>query len=368
MKKCKACQRESDLISAHLGVCLDCIREDFDKCFTFVQEAHSLARREFNLPWQPPCNKNGVACSLCVNECRIGVGETGFCGLRRNVQGRLIGPDSREANLSCYFDALPTNCVADWVCPAGTGCGFPEYSYTKGPEYGFKNLAIFFNGCSFDCLFCQNWQFRLNISTKNLVSLQELASCIDSRTACVCYFGGDPSCQINYAIAASRLALRNKKNKILRICWETNGSMEPHYLEQMFELSFRSGGCIKFDLKAWTKELNIALCGVSNQRTKENFAKLAGQVNQRPSPPLLIASTLLVPGYVDEYEVEMLAGFIAKLDPDIPYSLLAFYPNFYINDLPTTSKGHALACKEKAESVGLRNVHIGNVHLLSNTY
>ena len=320
------------------------------------------------MPLAPASNPKGISCRFCVNNCQIDEGEISYCGLRINVERRLVGPSSKEANLSWYFDQLPTNCVADWICPAGTGCGFPNFSFAPGPEYGFKNLAVFFNGCSFNCLFCQNWHFRLNLSQKKMVSAEELASSVDSHTACICYFGGDPSCQISYAIAASKLALKYKKNKILRICWETNGSMNTEFLDQMLELSLQSGGCIKFDLKAFSEEVNIALCGISNQKTKENFAKLAQVVDKRPTPPLLIASTLLVPGYVDEYEIENLADFIAELNPDIPYSLLAFYPSFYLNDLPTTSRKHALTCKEKAESSGLRNVHIGNVHLLSNTY
>ena len=368
MARCKVCQKESNLVSHHLGVCLDCIRQDFDKSLTFIQQAHNLTRQEFDLPLTPARSRRGLSCQLCVNVCQITEGEIGYCGLRKNLEGRLIGPDSEQANLSWYFDQLPTNCVADWVCPASTGCGFPEFSYTQGPEYGFKNLAVFFNGCSFNCLFCQNWHFRQNLSGETKVSAAELASCVDSRTACICYFGGDPSCQINYAITASHIALKHKKDRILRICWETNGSMNPGFLEQMVELSLQSGGCIKFDLKAFSSELNIALCGVSNQRTKDNFAKLAKKIDQRTTPPFLIASTLLVPGYVDEEEVERLANFIAKLNPDIPFSLLAFYPSFYLNDLPTTSRRHALSCKKRAESAGLTNVHIGNAHLLSDIY
>jgi len=39
-----------------------------------------------------------------------------------------------------------------------------------------------------------------------------------------------------------------------------------------------------------------------------------------------------------------------------------------MKDLPTTSKGHAMRCKEVAEKAGLRNVRIGNIHLLSTYY
>jgi pyruvate formate lyase activating enzyme len=62
----------------------------------------------------------------------------------------------------------------------------------------------------------------------------------------------------------------------------------------------------------------MALCGVSNAQTLQNFAFLAGQVNDRPEVPLLCASTLMAPGYVDLEEIHGLARLIATLNPDIP--------------------------------------------------
>ncbi len=89
--------------------------------------------------------------------------------------------------------------------------------------------------------------------------------------------------------------------------------------------TLKSEGTIKFDLKAWNENLHIALCGVSNKQTLRNFEWLAEYGKQRKVPPFLIASTLLIPGYVGVEEVERIACFIAGLDPDIPYSLLAFH-------------------------------------------
>lgn len=81
-----------------------------------------------------------------------------------------------------------------------------------------------------------------------------------------------------------------------------------------------------------------------------------------------MASTLLVPGYVDVEEVAALARFIAAINPAIPYSLLDFHPQFYLPDLPRTSRGHALRCLQAAREAGLANVRIGNIHLLSGAY
>jgi pyruvate formate lyase activating enzyme len=191
---------------------------------------------------------------------------------------------------------------------------------------------------------------------------------VDDKTTCICYFGGDPTPQILHAIKTSKLALASTSQEILRICWETNGCVSEPFLNMMAELSLKSGGCIKFDLKAWSEGIHYALCGVPNKRTLENFKLLSSWISKRPEPPFLVASTLLVPGYVDEEEVAALASYIANLNPDIPYSLLAFYPHFALQDLPTTSRAHALRCKRTAERQGVHKVHMGNVHLLGEEY
>jgi pyruvate formate lyase activating enzyme len=150
----------------------------------------------------------------------------------------------------------------------------------------------------------------------------------------------------------------------VRVCWETNGMMHPKLLDAAVNYSMDTGGCIKFDLKAFDEELHFALTGVSNERTLENFKRAARQHEERPAPPVVVASTLLVPTFIDPEQVGKIAGFIASLNPQIPYSLLAFAPNFYMNDLPCTSSRLAREAEAAARAAGLTNVHIGNRHLL----
>jgi len=363
-KGCRICEREVGFLSQALPVCLECLRSGKETIKPFLEEAHIQSRKPFRLVNTPPKNGSSIPCQICVNQCQIPEGGWGYCGLRTQQNGVLQGVSKREGNVSWYYDGLPTNCVADWVCPGGTGAGYPLFSYTTGPEYGFKNLAVFYHGCSFDCLFCQNWTHRERVWDKKRVHPEELVQAVDGQTSCICYFGGDPTPQLPHSIEVSKKALEKADGRILRICWETNGSMNPSLLDEMVSLSLTSGGCIKFDIKAWNDSLHIALCGVSNERTKENFERVAKWVKKRPIPPLLIASTLLVPGYVDEKEIRSISKWIASLDPEIPYALLAFYPQFFFKDLPTTSRRLAFYCKEVAEEVGLRRVRVGNLHLL----
>ena len=91
---------------------------------------------------------------------------------------------------------------------------------------------------------------------------------------------------------------------------------------------------------------------------------VAKWIPSRSEPPLLIASTLMVPGYIDTQEIGRIAEFIASLDPEIPYSLLAFHPHYKMTDLAASSRNQARESLDAAKQAGLRRVRVGNTHLL----
>lgn len=363
--RCRLCGRSSHRISRALGVCRECIRTRPEEALPLAMEAHGRVRGAFGLPPVPPTAADGVPCPLCGNGCRIPPGGLGYCGLRTNRGGTLVhlaGTPDRGI-LQWYHDPLPTNCVSIDVCAGGCGAGYPRYSHARGPEHGHTNLAVFYGACTFNCLGCQNWHYRhLTAARGPAMSARDLAGAVDDRTSCICFFGGDPAPQVEHALAASRIA-RERSEGILRICWETNGSSTPRFMEEAARLSLESGGTVKIDLKALDETLHLALCGVSNRTTLRNLERLAVLSAERPEPPLLTASTLLVPGYVGAAEVEEIARFLAGLDPGIPYSLLAFSPRFRMQDLPLLGRSEAMACLEAARR-HLARVRLGNQGLL----
>lgn len=384
--QCQICGKESNTLSDQLGVCLQCIRETPKDALKVTDKVHAESRAVFGLPSKPPKDPDGLLCGICSNNCQIGVGEKGFCGLVFNRNGQLvrIGGTAAKGILQWYYDPLPTNCVAWWFCPGCTGTGYPKYAYKPTAETGYANLAVFYGSCSLDCLYCQNWHYRdLASRLAPVMSAESLAAkadssisrlCVDKgesrqveRVSCICFFGGDPSSQILHALGTSELALEKarKRNRILRICWETNGYWQKELALKVAHQSLQSGGVIKFDLKTWNDNLSRALCGASNKPTLNSF-KLIGERfwEERPEVPILTASTLLVPGYVDAKEIEALARFIADIDPEIPYTLLAFHPHYVMNDLPTTSRDQANVCYTAAKKY-LQNVRLGNIQLLS---
>lgn len=335
--------------SAILHVCVDCIRSGRTEALKYANAAHELIRAGYGLPAEPPKSAGGIACNLCSNECVIAEGELSYCGLKKNVNGKLrsLAPED-HALLYAYRDPLPTNCCAAWFCPGSS-------------HYGKVNIAVFFYGCNFNCIFCQN-ALHKEFGNVQPLSLNEFVSSVkrNENAYCVCYFGGSPEPQLPFAIRASEAILADKN---LPICWEWNGCGNRDLVRRAAELSAQSGGIVKFDLKTFDPNLSRALSGVPNQRAYENFELIATEFFEQSNPPVLTATTLLVPFYVDEHEVEHIASFIANLNPEIPYSLLVFHPQFYMRDLPVTPREQVYRCYEAAKR-HLKNVNIGNKHLL----
>lgn len=376
MGKCSLCGKTSKIISNVIGVCGECLRSNADKALGIALRSHIDWRIRVGLPPEPPRYKNGARCNLCVNNCSIPLNGRGYCGVIVNRNGRLENTAGLgKAVVYWYLDPHPTNCVAEPVCPATTNRGYPKYTLSEGVEYGYYNLAVFFGGCNLDCLYCQNWEHRfmpLKIEQRFVRSVDELVeAAMNPRVTCICYFGGDPGPHIVYAIQASRIIAEKaeKENTIKRICWETNGLENPAIMKEMAHLSLITGGIVKIDFKAWTPSIYRALTGIDGvERVKENVKLVAEMMDNRLDVPLLVVSTLLVPGYVDEYEVEKIAGYLAELNPNIPYVLLAFHPDHRLRDLPPTSNRHAMNAYKIAKEKGLKEVYIGNIFLLGDYY
>lgn len=328
-----------------IGYCVDCLRAMSDTGHLDV--IHTKSRGQFNLPAQLPRDIDGITCQRCANRCQLTPGSHGFCGIRYNRSGKLANNLPTNCALAhMYLDPLPTNCCAGWFC--------------QGQRENGYNLAVFFYGCNFDCLFCQNASHKYLKEASVITEDEMVAAALDKRVKCVCFFGGSPEPQLPYAIrVAQRIITKSENQK--HICWEWNGCGNKKLVMKAAKKSYTSGGTVKFDLKVYHPNLVYALCGVSNKQSFDNFSILA---NLFYDSDLLTATTLLVPYYTDSQEVREISKFIAEYDKNIPYSLLVFHPDFYLRDLPITPKKQVQACYEEASKY-LSRVNIGNKHLLS---
>jgi len=348
---CPKHEDDDRIISHSIGFCSDCVRND---ALEIARQTHERFRLRDKLVPSIPYSGQ-IVCSECGNHCRLNEGEVGFCNIRIAHEGKIVDRYSNKAVVSWYFDPLPTNCVADWVCPITTN---REIGSRKKR---LKNFAVFYGSCNSDCLFCQNASYRAMMAKGSpLMTAEELSECADDYTGCVCYFGGDPACNPDHSIKTSNLL---NETRSVTVCYETNGNISNKWLNKITGIIEETGGTLKFDLKAYTPQIYEALTGISNVSTLRNFESIAVSKRDREGE-FLVASILLVPGYIDIKEVERLSSFIAESDPTIPTALLGFSPHHAMSDLPRTSIAHAQAALDTAKGEGLENVRIGNVGLL----
>ncbi len=367
MTTCEICGQIKGLAEV-LPVCTSCLRNAPNQSEHLIQAAHSWRNYLFELPEKVPQEESGIMCRVCANKCIIPTSGRGYCGLRSNIQGHLEGKvTATKALMHYYFDPHVTNCCGAYFCPGGTGVGYPQWAKTPRPEYGFTNLSVFLYGCGLDCLFCQNVSHK-QISQGTLIDLEDFLTVIERNTkvSCICYFGGSPEPQLPFILRAVETCKVRFKNRLLRQCFEMNGHGNPGMMKKIGKHSETSGGIIKFDLKAFSDPVYRALCGVSKNSSFENFEMLADMLSfdNKEYPPLM-ATTLLVPHYVDSYEVEQIARFLKELNqPAIEYSLLIFHPRHLMTDLPVTPLKQAQSCYDAAKRELGKRPHIGNIGLL----
>ncbi|MBO8182513.1 MAG: radical SAM protein [Archaeoglobus sp.] len=326
--RCVSCGKK--VYSKNLPICPDCARKDKE----VYQNLHRVLRLE-------EAELTGKCC-LCTNFCVFTENTVGLCGLRGTAEGKRFNlATPNKALLSYYEDPLPTNCCNAWFC--------------EGSKMHGTNLAVFYYGCNFDCLFCQNWQHK-SVEVARAYTIDEMVeAAMKARVKCICHFGGSPEPQLTFALRFSEKAA---KEKDLMVCWEWNGGGREKYVRKAAEISSQTNGTIKFDLKAWNENLHSILTGRSNKPTLKNF-----EVVFDTAPEVISATTLMVPYYVDETEVEGIASFIASFDKKIPYSLLVFHPDYRLSDMPVTPIEQVKKCYNAAKKY-LERVNIGNLHLL----
>ncbi|MCS6788885.1 MAG: radical SAM protein, partial [Aigarchaeota archaeon] len=284
MARCATCGATSPLTSRAIGVCKECLVERPEEALRVAMEGHRASRAEFGLPPEPPRSPGGKPCNLCAAKCVMAEGEVGYCGIRGVRDGKMWSLSGADSGLLDYYlDPHVTNCCNAWFCPAGTGCGYPKFAVRDGPEVGYYNLALFFYGCSLNCQFCQNWTHKA-ISRGKRVTTRELVEVTlrNERITCWCWFGGSAEPQLPFAVNASRTVLEEKgERRVVRICWEWNGDGNPALVRRAGELSLASGGNVKFDLKAFTRSVHVALTGMDNEEILRNFELVYDEFYER---------------------------------------------------------------------------------------
>jgi hypothetical protein len=86
MIKCQECQINP--AAKFIGICVECLRKVSNS--ELLRNIHKSVRERFDIPNLPPYAKAGIRYPLCANNCQMGNGDIGFCGLHYNKAGTQI--------------------------------------------------------------------------------------------------------------------------------------------------------------------------------------------------------------------------------------------------------------------------------------
>jgi pyruvate-formate lyase-activating enzyme len=267
-------------------------------------------------------------------------------------------------------------------------------------------LSIYQSGCNFSCRKCHSWHFsKVQDGTwytpgdilekcrdyKKRVTLeepreratawhaQETCRCCGScvlhgyrSTACpgtlkpeavllspqgfgparniVAFTGGDITCCPEFYEECARL-IKTQTN--LWVLIETNGyGLTPQNLDRL-----QAAGVDAFwlDIKAHDAEKHKWLTGCYNK----HILRLPEEIIKRGFT--LEVLSLYIPSLVESDELEKIARDLSAVDPTIPFTILAFFPEYQMKDFSRPQTKEMVQAYQKVKSAGLRNIRLGNL-------
>ena len=276
-----------------------------------------------------------IECRLCPHACRIAEGKTGSCRSRKNEGGKLWSL-TYGASTSVALDPIEKK---------------PLYHFHPGQPI----LSIACNACNMRCPFCQNWQISQQEAPTQDLPPDILAKVYqDHPSLGVSYTYTEPLMWFEYLLEACR-RIRELGGKNVLV---TNGLINEEPLLELLPLIDAMNVDLKtMNPKAYQKKLFGDLAAV--QRTIE-IGRTRCHVE---------VTNLLVTGLNDkEADVDMVIGYVAGLDRNLPLHFSRYYPNYNYKRPPTSDRILEYAYEQGRKK--LNYVYLGNVPAeeASNTY
>ncbi|RMG03745.1 MAG: AmmeMemoRadiSam system radical SAM enzyme, partial [Nitrospirae bacterium] len=218
---------------------------------------------------------------------------------------------------------------------------------------GTRSLSISTVGCNFRCLHCQNWEIsqfpRLYkaiggefIPPEDIVKEAET-----SGASSISYTYTEPTIFLEYALDIMKLA----HEKGIKNVFVSNGYTSAEATEMIAPYLDGNNIDLKGDDEFYKKVVGAKLEPVLE--TIRRMKRLGVWVE---------VTTLIIPGYNDSEEfLRFAAGFIASVDPAIPWHVTQFYPTYKMLDRGRTPVSTLRRAREIGFESGLKYVYEGNV-------
>lgn len=283
--------------------------------------------------------KDRIICLLCRHACSLKEGQTGICGVNKNVGGEL--------KTLVYGHPIALN-----VDPVEKK---PLYHFLPGS----KVLSFGTVGCNFKCPFCQNWSISqehtvnedIEVSPEQMVDLA-----LKEGAKSIAYTYNEPTIFYPYAKDIGVIA----KEKGLKNIFVSNGFESVEIIEDMASWV----DAANIDLKSWDDAYYKKVLKGGLEDVKDTLRRLVKE------GIWVEVTTLLIEGDNDSDEaLREMASFIANdLGVHVPWHLSAFFPNYQMQDHDATGLDTLQRAKHIGEEAGLKYIYLGNVNVHGDTH
>jgi pyruvate-formate lyase-activating enzyme len=172
----------------------------------------------------------------------------------------------------------------------------------------------------------------------------------------VAFTGGDLTCCPEFYGECTRLIHMHTK---LWVLVETNGyGLTPYNLDYLQDCGVDA---FWLDIKAYSAKKHKWLTGCSNK----DILKLPGEIINRNF--VLEVLSLFIPGLVEIDELENIARILKETDRSIPFTILAFFPEYRMKHFDSPSVEEMVKVYNRVKEIGLKNVRLGNVGVFAPT-
>ncbi len=274
-----------------------------------------------------------IRCLACGHRCRVLPGRAGVCRVRFNADGVLRVPHGYVAGVQ--VDPIEKK---------------PFYHAFPGSDA----LSFGMLGCDLHCSYCQNWVTSQALRDDDAVAaprfvtpekIVELALAHGCPVLTSTY--NEPLITAEWSMDVFRLG----REAGLVGSFVSNGNATPEVLEFIRPWV----DLYKVDLKAFRDKSYRQLGG-----TLENVLDTIRRLHQMAFWVEIV--TLIVPGLNDDPdELREMADFLAGVNPDMPWHVTAFHPDYKMGDAGRTSAETLVGAYEIGKAAGLRFVYPGNL-------
>jgi pyruvate formate lyase activating enzyme len=280
-------------------------------------------------------DKQRCICDLCSHRCEIAPDKYGICGVRQNRDGQIVTHVYGEV-IAAHVDPIEKK---------------PLYHYLPGSN-AFSVATI---GCNFKCPFCQNWQIsqkskrKADAGANRSFSPEEIVRAAKNHGCqSISYTYTEPTIYFEFAYDTAVLA----KKEGLGNSFVTNGYMTPEALEA---INPYLDAC-NVDLKSFSEEFYQKMCKAHLEPVLESIRLM------KTLGIWVEITTLIIPSQNDaDEELTEIARFIVDVDPDIPWHISRFHPDYNLTEIPATPVETLRKAFSIGKREGLHYIYIGNV-------